>query len=62
MTNKAGEEKKAPAPGRATLQAALVLLVLGVVTLAMGATGTGLFFVAAVACAIVGGIQRRAAS
>lgn len=63
MTDKAGEEKKAPAKGNATLKAALLLLVLGIVILAMGAEGpgAGLFFLGAIACAIVGGIQKRSA-
>jgi hypothetical protein len=61
MTNKAGEEKKAPAKGSATLKAALLLLVLGIVVMAMGAQGGNLFILAAIVCAVVGGIQKRSA-
>jgi hypothetical protein len=56
-------DKKAQANGTPTLQAALLLLVIGIVMAVAGAGGLGgLFILGAVACGIVGLIQKDSAA
>ncbi|AYN57853.1 hypothetical protein HOU49_gp17 [Arthrobacter phage Eileen] len=56
-------EKKAPAKGKSTLQAALLLLVIGAAALVAGiGPMAGLFLVGGFACGIVGLIQRDSAA
>lgn len=56
------DTKKAPSKGTPTLQAALLLFVIGVVMAIAGAGGLGgIFILGAVACAIVGLIQKESA-
>jgi hypothetical protein len=62
MKDKMGDLTKAPAKGTPTLQAALLLLVIGAVIAIAGAAGLGgVFILGAVACGIVGLIQRDSA-
>lgn len=58
-----GETKKAPAKGTATLQAALLLFIIGAVLAIAGAGGIGgIFILGAIACAVVGLIQKDSAA
>jgi len=62
MTNDAAKEKKAPAKGTPTLQAALLLLIIGVTFAIVGGSGIAWLFIGgAIVCGIVGLIQKDSA-
>lgn len=62
MTNETGTTKRAPAKGTSTLQAALLLFIIGAI---LGFAGSGplawIFIPGAIVCAIVGLIQKDSA-
>jgi hypothetical protein len=62
MTNESMTEKKSPAKGTPTLQAALLLLVIGVVLAVAGGSGIAWVFIAGgLICGVVGLIQKDSA-
>jgi len=62
MTNEAGAEKKAPKKGTPTLQAALLLMVIGATLAVAGGSGIAWVFIGGgLVCGVVGLIQKDSA-
>lgn len=62
MTNESDTDKKTPAKGTPTLQAALLLLIIGIVLAMAGGSGIAWIFIGGgLVCGVVGLIQKDSA-